>query len=112
MVTPYRVPVLEHFAWQAPVITRSLSTPPLGTPAKNDRYIVKATGSGDWATYDNYIAYWDGFIWKFTTPTEGFICWVKDENLYYRFDGSVWGMLATNSDVDARRYALLVGGGL
>jgi hypothetical protein len=113
MVTPYRVPVLEHFQWQVPVKTRSLSTPPVSpAPVKNDRYIVKATGSGDWAGYTNAIAYYDGSIWKFTVPTEGFACWVSDENLYYRFDGAIWGLFAVSSDVDARRYALLVGGGM
>ena len=109
MAVPYRVPVLETFAWQASIITRSLSTPPVSpAPVKNDRYIVKATGSGDWATYDNEIAFYDGSVWKFTAPTEGFICWVQDENLYYRYDGSIW----TCPDQDTRRYALLVGGGM
>jgi len=113
MVTPYRVPVLETFAWQAPVISRAYSAPPGGPDFKNDRYIVKVAGSGLWSGHDKEIAYYDGAAWQFTTPVEGFICWVKDENLNYQYDGSVWSALAGSSnDTDARRYALLVGGGM
>lgn len=112
MVSPYRVPVLETFQWQAPAISRSLSTPPIApVPVKNDHYIVKATGSGAWALHDNDIAYYDGSTWKFTTPTAGFICWVNDENNYWFFNGAIWAAYVASTD-DARRYALLVGGGL
>jgi hypothetical protein len=111
VTTPYRVPVLEHFAWQSPVITRGLSSPPISpAPVKNDRYIVKATGSGDWTGCTNQITYYDGSAWKFTAPTEGFICWVNDEDYYYSYNGSAW--IKYSSDQDARRYALLVGGGM
>lgn len=99
-MTNYRVPVLEHFTWQVPVITRTLSTPPISpAPVKNDRYIVKATGTGDWASHDNEIAYYDGSIWKFTVPTEGFILWVNDENTYYSFDGAAWNVFSSGTPV-------------
>ncbi len=92
----YRVPVLENFEWQQPVIDR-LATPP-GSPLKGDRYLVIATASGDWAGQENKIAYCSnatGPVWTFTSPSEGMIIWVNDENVYYRYDGSSWAILQT-----------------
>lgn len=84
----YRVPVLENFSWQQPVISRVLSLDP-AFPVRGDRYIVFPAGTGTWTGHDNEIAYYDGG-WVFTVPTEGFSTWVKDENLNYVFDGTTW----------------------
>jgi len=85
----FRVPVLQDFNWQPNVKDKDLGTPP-GGDSKGDRYIVSANG-GDWsggAAKD--IAWYDGAAWNFDTPSEGWQCWVEDENLYYYFDGSDW----------------------
>jgi len=89
----YRVPVLEKFTFQPPVIDKDLTSPP-GTPATGDRYIVAPGATGDWAGQDNNIAWWDGAAGQFDTATEGFMTWVKDEDLYYSFDGTSWSPAA------------------
>lgn len=85
----YRVPVLAKFNWQQNVKDKDLGTP-AGGESKGDRYIVSANGGAwsDGAAKD--IAWWDGSSWNFDTPTEGWQCWIEDENLYYYFDGSNW----------------------
>jgi len=88
-MTEYRVNLKDKFAWQDPVIDKDLTTP-AGGDSKGDRYIVSAVASGAWEGHENDIAYYTGAEWVFITPTEGWICWVSDENKYYRFDGSSW----------------------
>jgi len=94
-----KVAVLEEFSWQIPVKDKDLSTPP-GSPAKGDRYIVAATGSGLWSGHTGDIALCivggGSPAWEFVTKTEGMICWVEDENYYYIYDGSVWATLLGN----------------
>jgi hypothetical protein len=75
--------------WTNSVITQTLSTPP-GTPTEGDRYIVKATGLGDWAGHDNDIAEYDGEDWVFTEPVSGSATIVDDETIVYVFSGSAW----------------------
>ena len=87
----YRVPVLEEFSWQPPVLDKDLNAAPL-SPAKGDRYIVAdAVLSGDdWFGHENDVAWYDGAAWQFDTPSEGWHCWVSDENSLYHYTGSVW----------------------
>ena len=87
MSLPYRVPVLETFTWQLPVKGR-LATPPVG-PTKGDRYLV-TMGLVAWLGHDNEIAYWDGAVWKYTAPSEGFKVWINNEDLFYVYNGSAW----------------------
>ena len=92
-MTQYRVPVLETFQWQQPVKDQ-LAAPP-GGEAKGDRYLIIATGSGDWLLKEGQIATCSGTgptTWIYTLPTEGMICWVDDVNKYYRYDGSAWAV--------------------
>jgi hypothetical protein len=110
-VADYRVPVLEKYGWQPPIISRLLSSPP-GLPFRGDRYIVAPIGSGDWVGEDNNIAFCSnatGPVWTFTPVKEGMIAWITSDGAYYYYDGSAWQPFNTTSDVDARRYALLVG---
>ena len=100
----YRVPALETFEWQQPVKDKDLVTAP-AMPVKGDRYIVAANG-GDWsggvAKDIAYCTVGGGTpTWAFTTPTEGFIVWVNDEDLYYRFDGSSWAVIDTTGPTGA-----------
>lgn len=88
----YRVADLDVLSWQGPVIDRDLSSPP-GSPTKGDRYIVKATGASDWAGHDNAITYYTGTAWVFIAPIEGLVCWVKDEDLFVRHNGTIWDVL-------------------
>ena len=89
-MTDYRVPVLEQFSWQPPVMDKDLTAPP-GGESKGDRYIVGASATGDWSGNDKDIATYTGSGWLFDTPVEGWICWVEDENKFYVFDQtSLW----------------------
>lgn len=91
-MTQYRAADLDAFPWQDPIIDRDLSAPP-GSPAKGDRYIIKATGTGDWAGHDNAITYYTGAAWVFIAPVEGLVCWIKDEDLLVRHNGAAWDVL-------------------
>lgn len=87
-----RIPVLEYFSWQQPVLDKDLNSAPL-SPTKGDRYIV-ATGvsTGDaWYGHEKDIAWYNGSIWQFDTPSEGWQVYVEDESNYYIFDSSsIW----------------------
>jgi hypothetical protein len=110
MATCYRVPVQEYFQWQQPVISKTVSAPPV-SPARGDRYLVPSGATGAWAGYGGYIAYCTDAgtpTWAFTAPAQGMIAWVSGSSAYYYYSGSVWTTFST-SDIDARRYALLVG---
>ncbi len=59
---------------------RDLSAPPL-SPALGDRYLVKATGTGDFAGNDNRIAQYDTGGWNFYAPQVGWTCYIQDERV-------------------------------
>jgi len=88
-VTDYLVEARQYNSWQIPVIDRDLTTPPV-SPSKGDRYIIAGIG-GAWSGGTiNDVAQYNGATWDFATPLEGWITWIKDENKYYKFDGSTW----------------------
>lgn len=72
------------------VLSKSYGSPPGGVPTLGDAYIVASPASGLWATYEDYIAAWDGAAWVFTYPTLGQLAYVQDEGIYYTWDGSAW----------------------
>lgn len=86
----YRVPVLEEFEFQPPVLDKDLATPP-GSPNKGDRYIVAGSATDDWVGHEGDISYYGDSDWQFDTPNEGTIVWVSDEDEFYVFDGTSWG---------------------
>lgn len=93
MSTQYRVPVLEKYEFQPAVLDKDLSTPPV-SPVAGDRYIVATGGTGAWATHDKHIAWFNGTTWDFYIPVEGWLTWIKDEDLFYYYSGaSVWTAL-------------------
>jgi hypothetical protein len=81
---------------QATVKDKDLATPP-GSPANGDAYIVAGSPTGAWAGQAGKIAAWTTDIavpaWEFYTPKDGFIVWVDDEALVYRYDGGAWAIL-------------------
>lgn len=84
----YLVDIRSKFAWQQPVEDKDLITSPAAS--KGDRYIIAGIGSNWSGGTINDIAQYNGSTWDFYTPSEGWMCWVKDENIYYRFNGSNW----------------------
>lgn len=78
---------------QAGVVDKDLSTPP-GSPADGALYIVAASPTGAWAGHAKHLAYWLSSVgaWTFVTPREGFFVHVNDEDYFYKYDGSAWGI--------------------
>lgn len=93
------VRLLEAMASRV-IIDRDLSTPP-GSPSDGDAYIVKPSGTGDWASQDNKIAVFITDTWKFITQAEGNSLYLQDENVDVLWNGSAWiayGGLQTLAD--------------
>jgi hypothetical protein len=74
---------------QLAVQSRSQSAPPL-SPIAGDRYIVQASGSGDWAGQDNTLAVWRDTGWQFIAPLAGWQAQVLDDGTAVIFDGTGW----------------------
>src|SRR6185503_1601693 len=68
---------------------RDLSAPP-GSPALGDRYLVKPTGTGDWAGNDDRVAQYDTGGWNFYAPQAGWTCYVQDEGTLLAWNGTAW----------------------
>lgn len=102
MPTNYRVPALETFSYQQPILDKDLATPPV-SPTKGDRYIVATGGTGAWAGQDKNITWYDGNVWKFDIPVEGWLAHVNDEDKFYRFSGLNW-VLMPQGDMSKSQY--------
>ena len=88
----YRIPVEETFSWQRPIIDKDLNTPPV-SPLKGDRYIVGPSPTGAWVGHSKDIAWCSnatGPVWSFDTPGEGWMTFVKDEDVSYYYSGTAW----------------------
>lgn len=72
------------------VIDRDLTTPP-GSPTDGDRYIVGTSSTGDWSGEDGNIAVYESTAWVFYTPSDGWTCWVEDEQITLLYN-SQWGV--------------------
>jgi len=85
----YRIPVLDEFSWQPPVLDKDLTAPP-GGESKGDRYIVGSSATGDWEGLDDHIVTYDGAAWLDATPVEGWYVYVEDEDVLYKYTGAAW----------------------
>jgi hypothetical protein len=85
--------------WQAPVLDRDLSAPPV-SPSAGDRYVVKATGSGAWSGHDNDIAEYGGASWTFTDPVDGMSVYVADETVSVIWNGTAWVTSSAGGNLD------------
>lgn len=74
---------------QLSVLSRQTAIP--DSPADGSIYIVPANA----ATNANRIAIRDNGATTFVTPAEGWLGYVKDEDLFVKFNGTVWEVLAT-----------------
>jgi hypothetical protein len=59
-----------------------------GTPAGGDAWEGKL----------NNIAYYLTDTWKFVAPKEGMMIWVNDEDVWYYYTGSDWGVAPLKTD--------------
>ena len=82
--------------YQAPVLSKTETAPPSGY-ADGDRYLVLTGDSGEWFGHDNEIAEWYDLdsSWHFTTPLQGMITWVKDEDVFFVYYNAQWNELST-----------------
>ncbi len=71
------------------VIDRDHSTPP-GSPEEGDRYLVKATGSGAFAGWNDYVVVYSEGQWMQFPPRVGWTCYVQDEAALLAWDGDAW----------------------
>lgn len=67
-ITEFVTSSIAGLSWQAPV--KSIVTAPEGTPVEGDRYLVKATATGAFASKEGKIAEYDGSSWVFTDPVD------------------------------------------
>lgn len=69
---------------------RDVTDPSSLTPSDGDAYIVADSAVNDWAGHDEEIAVWDdgGSQWVFYVPEEGWICYIKDEEVLSAYKGS------------------------
>lgn len=77
-------------------IISQLATPP-GSPADGDKYLVIATGTGDWVGLEDSLVEWNSTAgsWLAHTPREGDEFYDKNLNDRYRYNGSAWVATAT-----------------
>lgn len=98
--------MLDSLSFQDSVKSKSLDTPP-GNPAEGDRYIVATGGKNSWSGKDNNIAEYRNTIWVFFVPSEGFACWIDDENTLYVYNGSSWVNILANLPTAEEKQALV-----
>jgi hypothetical protein len=74
---------------QLSVETRTRSAPP-SAPADGARYLIPSGASGSWSGKAGSIAAWQDGSWSFLSPLEGWLLWIRDEDLLSAFDGTAW----------------------
>jgi hypothetical protein len=85
---------------------KDLTAPP-GSPADGARYIPKATATGAWSGKEKYVAHYVDGAWELYPPREGFVAYVRDEDLLYVYNGSAWVTLDNALDADLKAIAQL-----
>jgi hypothetical protein len=68
---------------------KDLTAPP-GSPADGARYLPAATATGAWSGKEHAVAHHVDGAWEFYTPREGFIAYVRDEDVLYLYNGTAW----------------------
>lgn len=104
----HRVPTLETFGWQHPVIGAQAGPPP--TPAKGDRYIINhANPSGAWTGHPYEIATYDGAAWIYAVPNIGWFCFLNASPwiLYHYSESSLWEEYTTTPSLHANSHKAL-----
>ena len=85
-----RIPILDEFPFQQNVKDRITAAGLAGlTPAKGDRYLLTDGGNVDQIAYCSNAV---GPVWTYIVPLEGWLLWVDDEDIYYKFDGTNWSI--------------------
>lgn len=88
-VTANAVDILDAAFAGLSVKSISTATPP-GSPTNGDRYLVPASGTGDWFGWDDSIAFRQSGSWIELPPQEGWTLRLDGTTERYRYDGSAW----------------------
>lgn len=73
-------------AVQLSVLDKDLTAPPVSPPA-GAYYIVGSPATGAWAGHETEVAFLVNSTWTFLLPIDGWLAWVQDEQVHYKFDG-------------------------
>lgn len=87
-VTDAITSAIAGMSWQSPV--KEFTTAPNGTPAAGDRFLVKATATGDFTGKEGTIAEYDGTEWKFTNPVDGMAVFIENTDHQMAYNGTAW----------------------
>lgn len=82
---------------QLSVESRTRTSPP-SSPADGARYLIPAGASGSWSGKAGSIAAWQDGSWNFLSPLEGWLLWIRDEDLLSAFDGTAWNNAGTSTN--------------
>jgi Protein of unknown function (DUF2793) len=85
---------------------KDLTAPP-GSPSGGARYIPKATATGAWSGKEGHVAHYVDGTWEFYSPREGFIAYIRDEDLVYVYNGTSWVTFENALDADLKAIAQL-----
>ena len=91
--------IVSPTIWKKDPVKNIQTTPP-GSPTLNDRYIVAPSSTGLWLTHDNTIATWNGSIWSFEIPSEGFTVWTDADNRSRSYDANTDAWIAGNIGIN------------
>ncbi|WP_166418793.1 DUF2793 domain-containing protein [Cochlodiniinecator piscidefendens] len=76
---------------QLSVLSSTLANPPV-VASEGDAYIIPTGGTGVWAGSDGALAIFEGNVWTIIQPEDGWLAYVQDEDLLYRYLGD-WAVL-------------------
>lgn len=88
-VTHNEALALVDLVVQLAVVSDSVSAPP-ADPDEGERYIVPAGATGTFAGHEYTIAAFDGGVWRFLAPVEGWAAWVQSLGAMRVYSGGGW----------------------
>jgi hypothetical protein len=79
----------------------SLSSPP-ASPAQGDIYIIASSpaATGLWSGQENSLARFDGSVWKFSVPQDGWQVYDQTSGNFMIFGGTSWSQMQVTSPYD------------
>lgn len=76
-------------------ILSATTTAPPGSPTAGDRYLIPASATGDWATYDGSIAIWNGTAWEIFPTKSTWTVIALDTGQRWVNEAGTWVLWAT-----------------
>ena len=79
---------------QPAVLTFASNTPP-ATPAEGDRHVTGLAPTGLWAGQAGKLAVFEGAIWRFLAPREGWTVQIPSQQSFAVYEGGAWRLPGT-----------------